>query len=187
MFSSITRAALCAFAFLTLAACASSRNLDQSFSDLGGNAQIKGVLFSDRNHDYSDVDITLFEGRLLLTGSMRSEDGRDKLIANAWKASGVDQVIDEIFIGDKTPFLQGVADARTDQTLRAKLVAADDVVSARYKIAVSGGIIYLIGAAKDQRELDRALEIASATGKAEKVINYVTVLEATTPDGAAQN
>lgn len=162
-------------AALLLGACASSRNLDETFSDMAGNAELKGVLFSDRTHDYGDIDITLFEGRLLLTGTMHSEEGRRKLIENAWKADGVDEVIDEIFVGDGTSFGQGLEDARIDQTLRAKLIVDKDASSADYKIAVSNAVVYLIGAARSQVELDRALELARTVAGVEKVVSHVTL------------
>ena len=81
-----SRLASIAVAGLLLTACASSRALDDSISDITTNATIKGVLFTDMSHDYSDIDLTVFEGRLLLTGTMRSTEGRDKLIADARKA-----------------------------------------------------------------------------------------------------
>ena len=96
------RVLVLAIAAAGLAACASSRTLSGTVSDLGTNAELKSVLFSDRSHDYSDVDLTLYDGRLMLTGSMRTEDGHKKLVENAWKAKGVKQVIDEIIIADKT-------------------------------------------------------------------------------------
>lgn len=169
------RLALAALAILTAGACASSRSLDNSLSDLGGDAQLKAVLFTDRSYDYSDVDITLYEGRLLLTGSMRSDQGHEKLIANAWKAAGVDQVIDEVVVGEKTSFSQGLEDARIDQTLRAKLLASDKVRSGNYKIAVSNGAVHLIGAANSQAELDATLEIARTIKGVNKVVNHATV------------
>ena len=158
-----------------LAACASSRGLGDSVTDLTANAEIKGVLFSDRNHDYSDVDLTVYEGRLMLTGAMPTEEGRAKLLANAWKAEGVDQVIDEIKIDEKTSFGQGFEDTRIDQTLRAKLLADADVTSGDYKIAVSNAIIYLIGSTRTQAELDEALRLASTIGGVKKVVHYVNV------------
>lgn len=162
---------------LALAACASSRSLDESFTDISAGASFKGVLFSDRQYDYSDVDVTIYEGRLLLTGTMRSEDGRNKLIENAWKADGIDQVIDELFIGDRTPFGQGFEDARIDQVLRTRLIASRDVVSSDYKIAVSGGVIYLIGAASSQRQLDEAINIARSISGVEKVVSHILLRE----------
>lgn len=162
-------------AVLALGACASSRNLDQSFSDLSGNAELKSVLFSDRTHDYGDIDLTLYEGRLMLTGTMKSESGRTKLIENAWKADGVKEVIDEIFIGDGTSFGQGFEDTRIDQTLRTKLITAGGVSSTEYKIAVSGAVVYLLGIARSQAELDKALELARSISGVEKVVSHVAL------------
>ena len=162
-------------AVLLLGACASSRNLDQTFSDMSGNAELKAVLFADRTHDYGDIDITLFEGRLLLTGTMRSESGRAKLIENAWKAENVDEVIDEIIVGEKTPFGQGFEDARIDQVLRARLIAGKDVSSSEYKMSVSNGVVYLLGAARSQAELEEAVALARTTSGVKKVVSHVTV------------
>jgi len=159
----------------SIAACASSRALDKSFTDLSAGADLKGVLFSDRSYDYGDIDITIYEGRLLLTGAMQSEDGRKKLVENAWKADGVTQIIDEIFVGDKTPFGQGFEDMRIDQTLRAKLIASSGVTSGDYKIAVSGGVVYLLGSAGAQNERDKALNLARAIAGVKKVVSYVTL------------
>ena len=176
--NSITRpliAALGLVAFAALGACASSRNLDQSFQDLSGNAELKGVLFADRTHDYGDVDITLFEGRLMLTGTMKTEAGHASLIKNAWKAENVDEVIDEVLIADGTSFGQGFEDTRIDQVLRARLVAAGDVSSTEIKIAVSNAVVYLIGATRSQAELDRALELARSVAGVEKVVTHLAL------------
>lgn len=172
---SFPRLALALSAAVALAACASSRSLDESMTDLTANAELKGVLFADRSHDYGDIDITLYEGRLMLTGVMRSEEGRAKLIENAWKADGVDQVIDEIVIGEKTSIGQGFEDSRIDQTLRARLIADGDIASGRYKIAVSKAVVYLIGAARSQAELNRATELARTIGGVEKVVSHVAL------------
>lgn len=157
------------------AACASSRNLDESFTDIGADSELKAVLFADRKHDYGDVDLTIYEGRLLLTGTMRSEEGRQRLIENAWKAGGVDQVIDEIVVGGKTSFGQGVEDARIEASLRSKLVFEGGVKSANFKIAVSGGVVFLLGATMSERSLNEALDLARSTGGVEKVVSHVLV------------
>lgn len=177
MFSAPFRTFALASLALAVSACASSRSLDDSFSDIAGNADLKGVLFTDRSHDYGDVDITLFEGRLMLTGTMRTEKGRAKLIENAWKADGVEQIIDEILIADRTSLGQGLTDTRIDQTLKAKFIADGDVTSTRYKVAVSRGVVYLIGAARDEKELKEAIALADAVSGVKSVVSHVAVRE----------
>ncbi len=156
-------------------ACASSRNLDESVTDIGADGELKAVLFADRKHDYGDIDITIFEGRLLLTGTMRSEEGRQRLIENAWKAGGVDQVIDEIVVGGKTSFGQGLEDARIETALRSKLIVEGGVKSGDYKIAVSDSVVYLLGATFAERSLGEALELARSTGGVSRVVSHVLV------------
>jgi osmotically-inducible protein OsmY len=160
---------------IVASSCASSRNLDESFADIGADAQLKAVLFADRSHDYGDVDLTIYEGRLMLTGTMKSEEGRQKLIANAWKAEGVDQVIDEILVGDGTSLGQGFEDGRIDAALRTRLMADGDVKSVDYKASVSKGVVYLLGVARSEAQLGEALEIARSIGGVEKVVSHVLV------------
>lgn len=172
------KSALTALLFALAAAaagCAASRNLDDGVTDIGANAQLKAVLFADRSHDYGDVDITIFEGRLMLTGTMKSEEGRRKLIENAWKAEGINQVIDEIFVGDGTSLGQGFEDARIDTALRARLIADEDVKSADFKASVSGGVVYLLGVTRSDAQLNEALDIARSIGGVEKVVSHVLV------------
>lgn len=154
-------------------ACASSRTLSGSLNEIGAGAELKALLFADRSYDYSDVDLTIYEGRLMLTGTMRTEEGREKLVEKAWKADGVTQVIDEIFVGEHTTFGQGLEDTRIDQTIRTKYLTAGNVRNANYKIAVSDGVVYLIGVARDKNELDEALEAARTVSGVKAVVSHV--------------
>jgi len=171
------------FAVAGLTACASSRTLGHSVTDLSANATLKSVLLADRNYDYSDIDMTIYEGRLMLTGTMRSDHGRRKLVENAWKADSVDQVIDEVFVGDKTPFRQGLEDTRIDQAVKTKLIGARDVTSADFKIAVSSSEVFVIGKARDQKQLERVLNIARTTSGVKKVVSHIVYKDYLTPRG----
>lgn len=166
-----TGLALCAAA--TLGACASSKTMGDSLDDFSAAQTVRSKLFTDRTHSYGDVDITLYEGRLMLTGTMRSEDGRKQLVANAWKADNVKQVIDEIFVGDKTGRGRGFSDARVDQAIRYKLITDRGVTSADYKISVSGGVVYILGVARDEIALNRTLNHARTTSGVKKVVSHV--------------
>ena len=158
---------------IILAGCGSSRSAGANLDDVGANSGLKRILLFDQNHDYSDVDVTVFEGRVLLTGTMRSVDGQQKLVENAFKAPNVVQVIDETVIAAKTSFGQGVNDSRIDRALKTKLLTDRGVASRNYKIAVSNGIIYLLGVARDETELARALNHATTTSGVRQVISHI--------------
>lgn len=164
---------LTAAALFTLSACASSKTIGSSVDDFNAANTVRGALFSDRSYDYSDVDLTLYAGRLLLTGTMHTEEGRRKLVANAWKADNVRQVIDEIQIAPKTKRGQGFTDSRIDQAIKTKLLTDRGVASSDYKIAVSNSVVYMLGVARDQVELDRALNHARSTAGVKLVRSHV--------------
>jgi osmotically-inducible protein OsmY len=163
---------------LAAGACASGANLDTTYRDVSADLALKRILFADTRHDYSDIDLTLFDGRLLLTGTMRSEQGRRRLVENAWKARGVEQVIDEVLVADKTSISDGFNDNGADHALRASLLADRAVVSSNYKFAVSRGVIYIIGVARDAEELDSVLETARARYGVTKVVSHVVYRDA---------
>ena len=91
------------------------------------------------------------------------------------KLKELDQVIDEILVGDGTSLGQGFEDARIDTTLRAKLIADGDVKAGSFKTAVSKGVVYIIGVAPSERQLNMALEIARSIGGVEKVVSHMLV------------
>ncbi|MEM9169841.1 MAG: BON domain-containing protein [Pseudomonadota bacterium] len=160
-------------ALLTAAGCASSKTLGSSLDDFTASQTVRTNLFADRQHDYGDIDITMYEGRLMLTGTMRTEDGRQRLVSRAWKADNVRQVVDEIVVSQKTRFGQGLADTRIDQSVKSKLLGDRGVTSGDFKLAVSNGVVFILGVARDQIELDRVLNHARSTSGVKKVVSHV--------------
>ncbi len=158
---------------LSVSGCASSRSFGANLDDASADTSIKRLLLFDRSHDYSDIDLTVFEGRVMLTGTMRSPDGQARLVENAFKAPNVVQVIDETIISNKTRIPDGLRDTRIDQALRAKLVTDRGVTNRNFKIAVSNSTIYLLGVARDETELSRVFNHAKATSGVRRVVSHI--------------
>lgn len=174
-------AAALAAALVAAPACTSSRKLDQSFSDLGAGTNLRGILFTDRSYDYADVSVTIYEGRVLLSGAMRTEEGKRKVVENARRADGVREVIDEIKVADKRSFGRSAADTRIGTALRSRLLADAQVSHNDYRYDVSDGVVYMIGAARTQESLDRALELARTTRGVREVVSYVIYADYAAP------
>lgn len=163
-------------AALAVSGCASERTLGGTFRGIGSDAALKSKLFTNRQHDYSDIDLTLSDGRLLLTGTMRSEEGRAVLVERARVVKGVKQVIDEVVIADKTSRGQGWDDSEIDRTLKTRWLTSKGVDSRNYKVSVSQGVVYVIGRARDDQELQNALAIARDVKGVSRVVSYVDLL-----------
>lgn len=170
------RIALAVVVVLALAGCSTSRTLGGSVDAIGSEATLKSRLFTDRNHDYGDVDLTLSQGRLLLTGTMRTEEGRAVLVERARTVKGVDEVIDSIVVGEKTTGREGFEDGRIHEEVRARWISRRSVDSRNFKMAVSQGVVYVIGQAKDETERQSALDAARGVKGVSRVVSFVTLL-----------
>jgi len=126
----------------------------------------------------NSVNFTVNEGRVLLTGIVRNRD-KIKLAQDvSWNALGVKEVIDEIQIHENDKlrpkdFVSSFYDYVITTQVEAKLLVARDVFWPNYKITTVGGVVYLLGVAKNDFEMQRALTIASKVRGVERVVNHV--------------
>ncbi|NHK28187.1 BON domain-containing protein [Parvularcula flava] len=164
--------ALCAATMLATG-CAQNRTIGGNVDDAAADIALKANLVKDEKYDYSDVDITVFEARVMLTGSMRTEEGKAHLERLAQNSPNVKQVINEIIVGEKTSFQQGTRDALIDQRLAAALLTDTGVVRRNYQFTVSNGVVYMLGVAQGPTELTRATEQARRIDGVKKVVSHV--------------
>lgn len=125
-----------------------------------------------------NVDITVNEGRVLLTGVVREKNKEKLAIDLAWKVDKrVKEVISEIkFVNESLKpkdISRTLADYFLILEIEAKFLAKSGVSSTNYKITVVDGVVYLIGVASGKRELDYVLNIVSRVRGVKKVVNYV--------------
>jgi osmotically-inducible protein OsmY len=121
------------------------------------------------------IEITVFRGRVLLTGTVPSQALHDTAVAQAWQVDGIEQVIDEIRIGEGEHFGSAAGDTWIETKLQATLALDGDVGSADYALRTVNGVVYVLGEARDQAELDRVLNHARNQADVRRVVSYVRV------------
>ena len=167
-----------------VASVAQERSIGDGFDDFASDLEIKQkyaeVELDAERRPFKDVDVTVYEGRVLLTGTAVSDQDRNEAKKLAWTASHVAEVIDEIVVGPKTTRSQGLNDGWIDSKLRAKLTADRKVKALNYEIAVSQGAVYVLGLARSQEELDRLTDYARTLRGVRKVVSHVQFV--TDPD-----
>jgi osmotically-inducible protein OsmY len=119
------------------------------------------------------IGVEVYEGRVLLTGSTTNTGLSDQAVKLAYQVDGVTEVINEIQI-DK----DGTASAYAQDTwitahLKSKMTFDEDILSINYVIETVNGVIYLIGIAQDQAELDKVVAHANSVDHVKKVVSHV--------------
>lgn len=139
---------------------------------------LKNGLKSPRN----SVDITINEGRILLTGIVRDRSKSKLAVDLAWKSTGVKEVIDEIQYSEDEKlhprdFQIAFIDYLISLELEAKLFFSGDVSAVNYKITTVHKTTYLLGVAYEEDEMRKVLSIVSKARGVKKVVNHIILVD----------
>lgn len=153
-------------------AASEERGIEGTVRDTAIRAEIS-KLWLDRSFEfYKALEMQIYEGRVLLTGRVPSRAMADTAVRLAWQPAGVREVINEIVVADGGLDVLA-ADALAAARLRAELTFTRDVQAINYSVRVIDGIVYLIGVAQDEAELDRVIRTARARSGVRGVVSHV--------------
>ena len=123
------------------------------------------------------IGVKVLEGRVLLTGYVSSPEERVKIIKLVWSQDGVKEVINEIVIeGENKRYIKDIAlDSWITTQIKSKLLVEDKVESVNYSIETINRVVYLMGIAQNETELDLVTNIAGTVAKVERVVSFVRI------------
>lgn len=142
--------------------------------DLATASKLRTALLNEGEAFATGVGVEVYEGRALLTGTLATEEMRAKAVALAWKAEGVKDVINEIQIREAN-FRDLARDSWITTQLKSKITFDKNIHAINYSIETVNGIVYLIGIAQNQEELDRIIAHARGISYVRQIINHVRV------------
>jgi len=147
--------------------------LRSTAKDIQIKALISDQWFKYDLNTFSKLNITVNQGRVLLTGVVQNSNDRVEAVRLAWQVEGVDQVINEIRIADSEGVSGYVKDQWITTRLRSALTFNKNIQSINYSIDTVNGTVYLMGVAQDETELDHAIEEARVIPNVRQVVSYV--------------
>lgn len=127
------------------------------------------------------INVTVYEGRVLLTGTAANPERKIEAVQIAQTIPGVRAVYDEVQVGPSESVWNSTKDAWITSEVKSKLVFSN-VRSVNYTIKTVDGSVYLIGAARDQAELDYATGLARTVAGVKRVVSYVEIRPGAPPD-----
>ena len=140
-------------------------------------AQLKNIYFSNNEKIFFNVSVEVIEGRVLLTGAVEQIDERIEATKLAWAIDGVNEVINEIQISNDEGILDYADDLIMKTKINAKLLLEKNILNLNYSVEVVNSIVYVIGIAQNQEELNSVINICQETYGVKNVINYVRLKE----------
>jgi osmotically-inducible protein OsmY len=151
------------------------RGVNGTFDDLTIKTNIQNAWMQTNPLMQRDFNITVYQGRTLLTGATTNPELKAQAKQIASQVPGVRAVYDEIEVAPSETAWQSVRDTWIAAQIRSNLVFASQVRSVNYTIDAVDGSVYLIGSARSKAELDRVTDAARKVPYVKRVVSYVEI------------
>lgn len=90
-----------------------------------------------------------------------------------WQVEGVREVINELRVAPDAEFTDTVRDSWITAKLRTRITLDKKIDAINYSIETVDKVIYLLGVAQNQEELDRVIRTARDIEYVEKIVSHV--------------
>ncbi len=154
-------------------AAAQDRGLSGAIEDTKIRATINDLWFRYDLETFAKLNLTINEGRVLITGVVQNPEARVEAVRLAWQAEGVREVINEIKVANSGGITGYARDTWITTRLRTTLTFDRNILSINYSIDTVQGVVYLMGVARNQAELDRVTGLARTIPDVKQVVSYV--------------
>ena len=151
------------------------RSIKDAAIDMKLGLQLQKKLFTlSKEKLFGSVDVIIIEQRVMMIGNVESQELRDLASQAAWEISPkIKDVLNEITIGEKSTIISEAKDARISLSLSGLLIGDSDISDINFNHSVSEQVIFLIGIAQDDEELNKVINHARTVKGVKKVINHI--------------
>ena len=154
---------------------------DRTFGTVVDDATIKvniaAKFINSDDNLFVDISTSVLEGRVLLTGLVDSQEIRIDAVRKVWEVEGVNEVVNEIQIGNRATLKEYAQDLWI--TTQVKAVAAKTVgfrvIS--YNFETIQGKVYVAGITSRPNQLEDLLSAVETIKGVTEIVNYVIVKE----------
>jgi len=161
----------------TMVVAEGDKSLGTAVDDATIKLNISRKLLISKNNLFINIDTSVVEGMVLLTGIVKNQESRIEAVKIVWEIKGVKEVINEIEIGDKTSIKEYANDVWI--TTQIKTLAARDIGlrSISYNIETIRGKVFLAGITSRPEQLETLVDITKSVKGVNEVVNYVVIKE----------
>lgn len=154
-------------------AASEERGLEGAAQDARIRVEINEAWFRHNVDMYSKVTLAISEGRVLLTGTVPTEQVREDAVRLTWQVAGVREVYNELLVSESSGVIDGARDLRIQQEIKSRMLFDKQISNINYTVDVTDGTVYLLGIAQSDTELDRVIGHAREVSAVRNVIHYI--------------
>ena len=151
------------------------RSLGSVVDDATLKVNIAAKFLSADDQLFLNINTTVLEGRVLLTGLVDNQENRIEAVRLVWEIEGVKEVINEIQLGNRDKLKDYASDLWINT--QAKAVAAKTVGlrSVAYNFETIQGKLYVAGITSRAEQAEDLIEALKTIKGVKEIINYIII------------
>ena len=152
---------------------------DRSFGAVVDDATIKiniaAKFLNAGNSLFVDINTSVLEGRVLLTGLVDNQELRIEAVRLVWQIEGVREVVNEIEIGNRENIKDYAKDLWINTQARGLAAQTIGLRVVAYNFETINGKIYIAGITTEADQIDIMIESLKTIKGVKEIINYVII------------
>ncbi len=149
---------------------ADDRQISDDLSDIQINLNVRESLARQIPTLAIDVEVTVFEGEVLLTGAIPNTDVIHTILTATWSVPGVRKVYNYIRLNSAQDIQDISLETAKAMQIKAELAVTAGIESANYKLILENGTVYLMGICSSEAEYQAVLAVLKNTDGVEQIV-----------------
>lgn len=149
------------------------KSVGECISDMTLAKQVAMRLYKISPDVHARVAVNVYDSEVLLTGTLPSQYLIGRAETVTWRVRHVKHVYNNIEESDVSPMRNYARDAFITSQIKTKLLSIPNIRALNFTIKTTNNVVYLIGIARSQDELDNVINVASHVKGAKRVISYI--------------
>jgi osmotically-inducible protein OsmY len=138
------------------------------------NQIVKRIRANPDMRDNCHIEVTVFNGVVLLSGQTPSDEWRQQAGEIAKSADNVDKVYNQLTVEGPTSSLTRTSDSWITTKIRSLMLANQELKSSSIKVITENGTVYLMGIVSSS-QADIAVEIARQVSGVQRVVKIFQI------------
>ena len=151
------------------------RSLGTVVDDATIKINIAARFINSEDNLFVDINTSVLEGRVLLTGLVENQEIRIDAVRKVWEVEGVKEVINEIQIGNRSSLKEYAQDVWITAQVRGLAAKTIGLRSVAFNFETIQGKVYIVGITSRPEQLEAIIDVAKTVKGVSEIVNYVIV------------
>ena len=155
----------------------SNRTVGEAVDDTGIKIRIAEKFARSKSGIFLDIDVSVRVGTVLLTGIVDDQETRIEAVKLVWKVNGVEEVINEVEIGNKQNLEQYTKDLWITTQVKAKTLSEVGLDVLTYNFETINFKVYVMGVAANKEETEKIIKAIKSVKGVKEIANHIILRE----------